>query len=180
MNGTSETSRGKVQHELSLRLEPKEESLSTYIDSGVAILVENPEALPPEERSQLRNIPGIESIVDNIWMDPDALEVAHKRHRKAFLVLQVFYVTHHADGILLTAATSIAEMIRGFRPENLMIAVTLREASCTISISNPSHLFIFTTRFHRQYFAIDTVFLGFNKSLIHPQCHSARGFLYYK
>ena len=77
---TSETSRGQVQHELDLRLEPKEESLSTYNDSGFAILSENPEALPPEERNQLRKIPGIESIVDNIWMDPDALEVAHKRH----------------------------------------------------------------------------------------------------
>ena len=48
-------------------------------------------------------------------METDALEVAHKRHRKAFLALREFYATHHANRILVTTATLVAKMIRGFR-----------------------------------------------------------------
>ena len=114
----SETSRGKVRHELDLRLEPKVESLTAYIASRFAILSQNPKALP--QRSVITSTAYKASIALSTasgWMDMGGLEVAHKGHRKAFLALQELYITHHADGIVVTAAISMAKMLRGFRPE---------------------------------------------------------------
>lgn len=93
----SQTSREQTQLELHRRLGVSEEPLSTYIGSRFALLRGKPDGLPTEERSFPREVQTLRSVVNSDWMHADEFENAYKSPIKAFMILQEFYIVHHAE-----------------------------------------------------------------------------------
>ena len=60
----------------------------------------------------------------DVSTDTDVFEAAYRRYGMTFLSLQEYYITHHADGIIVTAATALAKILRGFQPETLIMDET--------------------------------------------------------
>ena len=128
---------GKARQALQQHVNTRPESLTSYIDSRFLLLRENADALPHEERDLLQRAQTFKAIADSVWRDEYESKRAHKRHVQEYVRLQEFYVLYHAEGIIVTAASSMVKILRGFRPDLILMdeASQLHEHTAVAVIS---------------------------------------------
>ena len=133
----SDIARARIRQELNRRVGTRTISLTTYIEGRLSQFKETPEGIPHEERDLLRNVQFLQNILVDVTAEAELLVAAHAHHAKAFSNLQEFYIQHHAEGIIVTATTAMARLLRKFRPAILLMDETsqLTEAAAVAVIA---------------------------------------------
>ena len=136
----SDASRLKIVAILRQGLKERPFSLTSYINKRKTLLQTTPRAIGNQEKQILTVLKSATlAITDLNQVDSDLEDYnnAYKWFDRAFFDARQFYITHHARGIVCTAATATAKMFRYFRPVTLIIeeASQVTEALATATIS---------------------------------------------
>ena len=123
-DGISDAARARTQHALHQRSGVKVQSLSSYIESRFAILRDNPDALPHQERDLLLEVQLLQIVAEKVSIGHFDYENAHQKLAQQFQNLQELYITCHAEGIIVTAASAMVFILRRFRPNIIIMDET--------------------------------------------------------